>query len=1648
MLLKFKKIGKIGIYGIIIAALMAGGFSACQMDELAGVRPPAKRGSDDSLAQATPYLESLSLDNGLTLKPPFAPNVVSYSVDLSNLPPETTTITATAATGFTIDYRTGKTFAPSPVNPAQIVVTNPENGTSTNYIIVFNPSSEPLPAARLLDIQLSQGTIDNFDPDFSTYPVRVPYGTVEVAVVPIPEDDGSLFTFNPGVTITPVAGETKTVTIGVVSPNHSLGEYQVSIEIDAAQESRLANVNLSAGSLDPPFDAETFTYTINIHEGTNPFVVDAVRISSADTVSFVELPSGAILSENATAAFTRADLDGTSFTITVYQGLGYIPQEYTFAIATSEMLPALLASIGFANGGPPVGTLHRGLPEAPAGTGFEPNTFTYTLEFAHDAAALMTAEGQLGVTAASGTNTGSSITVNYNPLQASKLLENSTIPVRNFVTITAQKPAHIDSTYTVYFKKSPLPRATLDKLEVFGGTLVLSSDGVSTITDSEVQDTQTFDSFNKKQYTINAMANTQAVIVEGTPKANTFIGVTYDEKNFVSNLQYGLPSPRITVNVSDGELDYADTAYELTVNVLEAQNPRLEALAINGDAVTLDDSRLVYAHTIPYNNYADGGKPAVAWTPNVSVNEVKFSFNSGSTWLPDSEKNGFTAAEAADCVIPYSQTKHILVKLRAIDGTEAVYTLIITQEGNPSANLTDIEVYDASTGGNSLTIKQRIDQTSGFSPAVYAYDVKTPNGTGAAYVVPVGQPAGAAVTYSIDGGASQPYTTGRIAVTGLLITDAKTLSISVQPQGGGAPNVYTLYIKQDANSEALLLQLDIPSGTTTAGLVTVAPPSFASGTGYYTVTLPFDFTGSVTFTPRQISFGARLYKCITIPGIAPVFSDEIPSLPSTVVVDGVTGATPKTLSLRVTAQNGVDSTTYHFYITQSKNDQAQITALTTSLALNESFAPETYAYSGEVTNGSAIAITPTAISAGASMSYKIITNNTELTVPETPLTPGTQIPSVAVSAANQTKMVVITVVSQDGATIHSYTFHITRPGNTAADILTLTNSAGTLNVNGAPVSFTSQNHNYTVVVPVGTASTTIKPLTISPGASISARIDNAAVEPPLAASADGTVTNNTIVVNIGATAPGTPKILTLTVTPQSGAAAGVYTFYVTHVPSTETNIPVGFTLQQSSGGSYYLYNGGNTGSGNSHTLTPEYRYMNIKIKPTFTPAATGAVLKYRGHDDTSFVQADTTSGHAITGLEVFVPKTVVFQVFSEAGTPGQMYTFTIIRQPNTDTNLQISTVSKKTGGAFGQGKIIFSPTASENMFDIVVQDIFLEKNDSMNNQNDYLTEIDTINFTIPSEAKLYSIVNSSEISGTYTYPFSIGRNVDSSMVSVLLLPQAASIAPKLYTVRVKRQYSRLITADETWTPFAGEHSYKISCYGASGGNVIGISSEGGRGGYSEGTTSLTNANVLTIKVGGKGGDGGNNGTGATGTGGANGGGAGCAGDSRIGGGGGGATDIRKGGDGLQHRIMVAGGGGGTYGRGNGAKGGGGYHGDAEFLEPVHGDNNDQANGNFSARWSGSDAIGFADGVGQNATTSNNKACGGGGGGYKGGFAANSAKNENNGGGGSGHIDIYVFTDYKGGHRDVLNNAVYPEKPALLKFEDLASKGFVVIELNP
>lgn len=208
---------------------------------------------------------------------------------------------------------------------------------------------------------------------------------------------------------------------------------------------------------------------------------------------------------------------------------------------------------------------------------------------------------------------------------------------------------------------------------------------------------------------------------------------------------------------------------------------------------------------------------------------------------------------------------------------------------------------------------------------------------------------------------------------------------------------------------------------------------------------------------------------------------------------------------------------------------------------------------------------------------------------------------------------------------------------------------------------------------------------------------------------------------------------------------------------------------------------------------------------------------------------------------------------------------------------------------------------------------------------------------------------------------------------------------------------------------AGVIRLTIDTHGAQGGNSNGgpPNPQGGLGGRTFATVTVTPGETVQVNVGGAGG----NGASGSSNGGANGGGAG-AGTDGISGGGGGASDVRRGGTAVSDRVVVAGGGGGAGAFVVGGDGGAGG-GDA----PTAGENG--SNFDFDQGLGGGAGSGVAGGSGGGGQVTGASGSagqggagalglddgGGGGGGWFGGGGGGAGDSGGGGGGGgSGHAE--------------------------------------------
>ena len=237
---------------------------------------------------------------------------------------------------------------------------------------------------------------------------------------------------------------------------------------------------------------------------------------------------------------------------------------------------------------------------------------------------------------------------------------------------------------------------------------------------------------------------------------------------------------------------------------------------------------------------------------------------------------------------------------------------------------------------------------------------------------------------------------------------------------------------------------------------------------------------------------------------------------------------------------------------------------------------------------------------------------------------------------------------------------------------------------------------------------------------------------------------------------------------------------------------------------------------------------------------------------------------------------------------------------------------------------------------------------------------------------------------------------------------AASVT---YTVTASANYKDFSCTKSTQSINLPKGTYKLQCWGASGGGEIDQSSGShrGLGGYSYGNYTITESKTVYVFVGGEG----KWASGTNADGGWNGGGATMTRESAMGSSGGGMTHIST----TENpstpviaytstwnstgTLIVAGGGGGTddgdpsQGTLGGTNdGSGGYGGGESGGEP-------RTNGALNSGCAGTQSSGYKQGIGQPYTAANNDSGGGGGGWWGGKWGG--TQNSSGGGGGSGYI---------------------------------------------
>ena len=574
-----------------------------------------------------------------------------------------------------------------------------------------------------------------------------------------------------------------------------------------------------------------------------------------------------------------------------------------------------------------------------------------------------------------------------------------------------------------------------------------------------------------------------------------------------------------------------------------------------------------------------------------------------------------------------------------------------------------------------------------FASGTTSYNLSVNNETTSITVTPTAAQADATITVNgvrvASGNASNPIN---------LDVGNNTVTISVTAQDGTTTKAYTMTVNRALSNNANLSSLGISSGSLS--------PTFNSGVINYNVSVVNTVT-SVTVTPTTAEANAT----ITVNG-TPVASGHA-SNPISLSVGN------NTITITVTAQDGVTMTTYTITVNRTLSGNADLRELVMSAGpLSPTFASETTSYNTSVANDvTSITATPTVDEAHATV-----------TVNGTPVISGAASNPVNLNVGNNT--ITITVTAQSGTT-KTYTVIVNRGLSTNANLSELTISDVTLSP-----AFASGTTSYTASVVNSVTSITVIPTVEQANATVT--VNGTAVTSGNASGAINlSVGDNTI-----------PVI----VTAQDGTTTKTYTITVNRAPSSNANLN-GLTV--SSGPLSPAFASGTT----SYNASVANSVTSITITPTAAEA--NATVTVNG--------TAVTNGNASSAINLNVgDNTITVTVTAQDGTTIKTYTITVNRALSSNANLGGLTVSSGSLNpvfapetidysvrvASDIAKFTVTPTAAEDNATFTVNEISVANGEASQ-------EIDLV----PGDNELTILVTAQDGTTQKTYTLTVNRAV-------------------------------------------------------------------------------------------------------------------------------------------------------------------------------------------------------------------------------------------------------------------------------------------------
>jgi len=516
------------------------------------------------------------------------------------------------------------------------------------------------------------------------------------------------------------------------------------------------------------------------------------------------------------------------------------------------------------------------------------------------------------------------------------------------------------------------------------------------------------------------------------------------------------------------------------------------------------------------------------------------------------------------------------------NATVKIYTIKVTRT-SPAVNLAGLTVSNGTLSpafvADSLNYTDVVSSTT--ASVTVTPTVNTPGAT-----VKVN---GAVVT---SGGASAAIP---------LKTGVNTITVVVTAVNGIATETYTIAVIR-LSSNPYLSGLALSSGTLS--------PSFSETRANYTATVP-GAVSSIKVTP-QVSFPAATVTVNGGPATSGIASAAIPITPGS-----------NTITVVVTAQDGVTHKTYTLTVTRQKPAVCTLSGLTFSTgSLSPAFATATLNYNLTVgTTVTSTNITPTATDPLATVYVNGIVKPSGS-------------PTTLPLATGIVNYISVMVVAQDGVTNQTYYITVPRLSNNAY-LASLALSGGALSP-----AFTLTNGVYTAAVTGATSSITVTPTLNNPHGSITVN-GTAVTSGTASASIPLAVGDNTITTLVTAEDGVTIKHYRVTVTRPSNNA------YLSSLVLSSGTLSPAFAMATGS----YTASVGNATSSITVTPTLNNPHGSITVNGTAVTSgtATGAIALSVGDNTISTV---VTAQDGVTHKTYTVTVTRAMSGFNSLYLPG------------------------------------------------------------------------------------------------------------------------------------------------------------------------------------------------------------------------------------------------------------------------------------------------------------------------------------------------------------------------------------------------------------